>query len=188
FWQGFGIALATSAMYVCTMLILLFVLRSMVGKLDLFTPPMEIVDAVRKIRDSYELHQQIIRVGVTCVVFATGIAGVLLNALYTLRISLGSIIVLAFLRYRYALLMTWVMIDAFIGTTLPIFNGSNLDTGLTASTLLLMTCLPVRQTLKRMPALAFMLVFLLWVLASIGFSVIGVGTFLTEWTLRLDFV
>ncbi len=38
-WQNFGIALATSAVYYCTMLVLLFALRRAIGPLDLFTPP-----------------------------------------------------------------------------------------------------------------------------------------------------
>jgi len=121
-------------------------------------------------------------------VFAIGVIGVLQNAVYTLRLSLGSIIILAFLRYRYALLMTWIMFDAFIGSSLPFFNGLNLDTALTAPTLLLMTCMPMKQNFKRMSTIAFALVFLLWVLLSIGFSPIPTGTFLTEWLLRLDFV
>ena len=38
-WQGFGIALATSAVYYCTMFILLVTLRRIIGKLNLLTPP-----------------------------------------------------------------------------------------------------------------------------------------------------
>jgi murein biosynthesis integral membrane protein MurJ len=41
-WQSVGIALATSAVYFCTMFILYFMLRRVVGKLSLFTPPHEI--------------------------------------------------------------------------------------------------------------------------------------------------
>jgi len=187
-WQGFGIALATSAVYICSMCLLLFILRRTIGRLDLLTPPIEIVTMIRKIRNSYELHQQVIRIGLTLVVFSVGILGVFQNAIYTLRISLGLVAVLAFLRYRYTLLVVWVTIDVFIGTTLPFFNGSNLDTGLTASTLLLLVFMPLNQTFMRMPALGLMVAFLLWVFTSIGFSAIGVSAFLTEWLIRIDFV
>jgi len=48
--------------------------------------------------------------------------------------------------------------------------------------------MPIKQTFKRMPTLAFLLVYLLWVLASIGISAIGVGSFLTVWLTFLDYV
>src|SRR5260370_16971704 len=80
------------------------------------------------------------------------------------------------------------MIDVFIGSTLPFFNGNNLDTGLTAATLLLMPCLPIKQTFQRMPALAILLLYLIWALAGIGISPVGTGPFLTQWTLMLDCV
>src|SRR5207249_3245224 len=128
FWQGFGIALATSVMYLCTTLILLFILRHMIGKLDLFTPPIEVVRMMHSIKNSSILHQRILRVVIIVGVFAVGVFGVFLNAIYALRVSLGSILILAALRYRYALLMTWVMLDAFIGSTLSFFNGNNFDT------------------------------------------------------------
>src|SRR3989442_15287590 len=70
---------------------------------------------------------------------------------------------------------------------LPVFNGNNLDTALTAPTLLLMACMPLKQTFKRMPALAFLFLFLVWVFVGIGVSPAGTGLFLTQWTLLLDF-
>src|SRR5205807_4295000 len=86
----------------------------------------------------------------------------------------------------YALLVTWVLLNAFIGSTLPIFHGNNFDTALTAPTLLLMTCMPIKQTFQRMRGLAFLFIYLLWVFASIGISGLGAGTFLTRWLLLLD--
>ncbi len=136
----------------------------------------------------YGLRQRGVRVGIMIAVFAGGAVGVFFNSLYTLRISLGSLVLLAFLRYRYALLIAWVMIDVFIGSTLPFFNGNNLDTGLTAATLLLMTCMPIKQTFQRMPSLAILLFYLVWALAGIGIYPICTGPFLTQWTLMLDCV
>src|SRR6266568_3458401 len=207
FWQSTGIALSTSAVYFGTMFILLFMLRRTIGKLELFKPPPEILAVIRELgRSSYlrpvtwkeellslfsflrSLRQHIIRVGIMLVVFAVGVVGVLQNSLYTLRAAFGSIIVLAFLRYPYVLLIAWVTIGVFIGSRLPLFNGNNLDTGLIVPTLLLAVTRPIKPTFKRMPALAYLLVYLLWVLASIGISPLSVGAFLTSWTIFLSYV
>ena len=134
----------------------------------------------------YRLREQIVRIGIVMVVFVIGIVGVSQNALYTLRVAFGSIIVLALLRYRYALLIAWVALDIFIGSTLQFFQGNNIDTGLTVPTLLLMTCMPIGQTLQRMRPLLFLLIYLLWVFASIAISGLGIGTFFTSWLLLLD--
>ncbi len=211
-WQSQGIALATSAVYFCTMFIFFFMLRRMIGKLDLFIPPPEILKFIWQIGlgsfylrlvtwkeellflflSSFSilrsLRQQIVRFGIMIVVFAVGVFGVFQDSLYTLRAAFGSLIVLALLRYRYALLIAWVIIDVFIGSTLPIFNGKNLDTALTVPTLLLMTCMPIKQTFKRVPALAILFLYLLWVLLGIGISPKDPGSFLKGWTLALDCV
>jgi murein biosynthesis integral membrane protein MurJ len=208
FWLSTGIALATSAVYFCTMFILFFMLQRKIGKLNLFTPPSQLLDVLRKrslgsfymklvshrknrlfpFGVSGTVRQQIVRIGIALVVFVIGIVGVLQYTAYTVRAALGSLVVLAFLRYRYVLLIAWVMLDVFIGSSLTFFQGKNIDTALTIPTLLLMTCMPVRQTFKRMPSLAFLLIYLLWVLASIGISNLSLGTFLTSWLLLLDFV
>ena len=193
-WQGTGIALATSAVYFCNLFILLFMLRRLIGKLDILTPPPDLLRAIGELGIDfsfsipYSLRQWVLRVGIMIAIFAAGIAGIFWNSLYTARVSLGSLILLAFLRYRYALVIAWVMLDVFIGSTLRIFNGNNFDTGLTAATLLLMTCMPIKQTFQRMPALAILLLYLIWALAGIGISPVGTGPFLTQWTLMLDCV
>ena len=193
-WQSTGIALATSAVYFCTMFILLFILRRSIGKLDFLTPPPELLHMIGKLVTgaSYSipsgLRRRIVRGGIVIATFAAGIVGVFWNSLYTLRAAVGVLIVLAFLRYRYVLLIAWVMVDVFIGSTLAFFNGINLNTGLTLPTLLLMTLLPITQSFKRMPALALLLLYLVWAFAGIGISPIGAGPFLTEWTLILDCV
>ncbi len=189
-WQSPGIALATSAVYFCTMFILLFMLRRLIGKLDFLTPPPELRRMVLDLGSSfsipYRLRQWIVRAGIMIAIFAAGVVGVFLNSLYTLRAAFGSLILLAFLRYRYALLIAWVLTDAFIGSSLPFFNGNNLDTALTVPTLLLMTCMPIKQTFQRMPALAILLLFLAWALAGIGISPASTGSSLIQWTLMLD--
>ncbi len=137
---------------------------------------------------SSEMRQRILRILIIVVVFATGVIGVILNSVYTLRAAFGSLIILAFLRYRYALLIAWALINAFIGSSLTILTGNNFLTGLTVPTLLLMTWFPLKQTFKRMPALVYLLIYLAWVFASIGISAIGIGSFLTLWFTFLDYV
>ncbi len=207
-WQSFGIALSTSAVYACTMFILLFTLRSAIGKLYLFTPPREVLDMIWKLgmgqyylqwvnwkdenlydlRLPYDLRKRITRAIVISVVFIAGIATTVTNSLYALRIAFGSLVVLALLRYRYALLLVWVAIDALIGSTIAFFSGNNFLSGLTVPTLLLMFAMPVKASFKRMPILPFLFAYLLWVFASIGVSAIGVGQFLTYWLVYLAYV
>ena len=207
-WQSTGIALATSAVYFCTMFILLFALRRTIGKLDLFTPPGEVLKVIWKLsfskyyiqwiawKDvnlssfglSYDLRQWIVRIGTMIIVFIAGVISTLLNSLFALRAAIGSVIILAFLRYPYALLIAWALINAFIGSNVQFFNGNNFLSGLTVPTLLLMFCLPIRQTFKRMPTLIFLSLYLLWVFAGIRISAIGAGSFLTLWITFLDYV
>jgi len=217
-WQSEGIALSTSAAFVCTMFILFFILHRTIGELHIFTPPSEIVDVLRKVgkrlgfsqrktRSSpvsaassvlvipakesfpmfsipYRVQRQITRFGIIILVFAAGVAGVFLNSLYALRISLASIILFALMRYNYLLLIIWVLING--PNAMPIFRGSNILIGLTAPTLLLMTSMPVKQTLKRLPALSFLAVYLLEAAATIAVSPFGLGPSLTAWVLSLD--
>ncbi|HVB75207.1 MAG TPA: murein biosynthesis integral membrane protein MurJ [Ktedonobacteraceae bacterium] len=205
-WQSFGIALATSVMYVCTMILLLLLLRREVGALDLLTPPREILNFAQRFGlerrydqllawwennqngMSFRSQQLLLRSGIILAVFAIGIAGTILNPSLTVKIAFGSLLLLAFLRYRFILLIVWVLIDAYIGSSVPFFNGNNLLSGLTAPTLLLLFYLPLKQAFKRMPALAFFFIFLLWVFLSIGISAIGVSSFLVIWTTQMDFV
>src|SRR6266699_3260989 len=94
-WQSFGIALATSAVYFCTMFILLFTLRGMIGKLYLFTPPREVLrvlwsiglgqyyinwviwkeEYLQEARLPYGLTKRITRAVIVVSVFAAGIVG-----------------------------------------------------------------------------------------------------------------
>ena len=204
-WQSFGIALATSAVYFCTMIILFVGLNRMIGTLSIFTPPPQLLDFIsvklnmvkRFIKEtrfssllyiSSELRQQMIRWSVIIAVFTIAIFGVLQNWTYTLRIAYGSLVILALLRYRYILLLVWVMVDVFIGSTVSFFNGNNFVSALTVSTVPLMLVMPIKQTFKRAPALIVLLIYVLWVFAGIGISPIGTGPFLTLWTVFLDYV
>ena len=202
-WQSEGIALATSVMYFCTCLILLFTLRCMIGRLYLFTPPPELLKVLKKLRmDQYHprwitnfassgipygLGRHIIRISVIITVFAAGVAGTVLNSLYTLRIALGSVVILALLRYPYILLIAWVLVTTGTGLN-PVLANNNFFTGLTVPSLLLITRIPIRQTFKRMPALAFLLLFCIWIFAGIGISPLSIGAFLTSWAFYLIYV
>jgi exopolysaccharide production protein ExoQ len=48
--------------------------------------------------------------------------------------------------------------------------------------------MPIKQTFKRLPALAFLFIYLLWVFASIGISALGVNLFLSLWVQLLNCV
>ncbi len=205
-WQSFGIALSTSVVYCCTMVILLVTLRSVIGKLSLFTPPREVLKVIWKIglgqyyinwvlwkeeylttfRLPYGLSRNIIRGTVILSVFIAGIVGSALNSLYTLRVAFGAIIVLAFFRYRYFLLMVWILLNAFIGSNLPFFNGNNFLSGLTLPTLILLFVLPTKDIFKRMPALPFFLAYVAWVFLGIGLSPLTMSQFFTLWLIMLD--
>ncbi len=206
-WGGFGIALATSVYYMCTMVILLVGLRLELGPLNLLTPPRELLGVIWRfglgeyyikwitwreenlVTQGIGLHafyKQVSRVVFALVIFAAGVAGTIANDVLTLRIALGSTLVLVFLRYQYFLLLACAGINVFIGSTLPLFNGNNLLSGLTLPLLLLLFYLPVKKSFKLMPALAILLAFQFWILFSIGFSPLPVATFLTNWTTRMD--
>lgn len=210
-WQGVGIALATSAVYFCTMFILIFTLRLKIGKLHLLTPPREVRMGIQKGIDwisqrrfyqlwqtrrprffpptniFYNLRQHLLRTIVVLSVFAVGIVGVFLNTFYTLRIAIGSIVMLLLLRYRYALLIVWVLYVAVVRSN-PFLSGNNILTGLVAPTLLVMLAMPIKRTFKRLPALALLLLFILWMSTSLYISPIGVGAALTNWLIYLTYV
>jgi murein biosynthesis integral membrane protein MurJ len=170
-WGSFGIALATSAVYFCTMFILLFTLRRLIGKLYLFTPPREVLTVLWRLglgqyyvrwviwkeenlttlHIPYDLSKRLVRLITALVIFGVGIAATIINTTYALTIAFGSLVVLAFMRYRYALLLTWVAVNALIGSTIPLFNGNHFLSGLTVPTLLLMLVVPIKPAFKRMP-------------------------------------
>jgi O-antigen ligase len=118
---------------------------------------------------------------------AIGAAIPLLQASLALRIAVGLPFILVFLRYRYSLLVAWILLGALVGSTLTLLSGKNIDTGLTIPTLLLLFTTPVFQTLRRVPALALLFLYLLWALVGIQSSPLGTTEFLTTWLLDLDY-
>lgn len=206
-WQSTGIALATSAVYFCTMFILLFTLRRTIGRLNLLVPPGEIFTVIWKtsiedyytqlttwrqerfpsFRLSYHTRVQLLRIGVVLAVFAVGAYGIYYNYLYAVLAAVGAVVIVIFLRYPYVLLLAWALINAFIGSNISFFNGNHFLTALTIPTLLLMFSMPLKETFKRMPVLAFLCLYLAWVFASIGISAIGISAFMTLWLNFLDF-
>jgi putative peptidoglycan lipid II flippase len=166
-WHSFGIAFATSAYYFCSMSVQLFVLRRTLGKLDLLKPPSEVLKVAGQIGlgplytkwvawqeeqsiSLQEFYQQVLRWLFILLVFASGIVGTILNALMTLRLAFGSLVIFAFLRYQYILLLAWGTINVFIGSALPFFNGNNLLSGLTLPTTLLLFYFPIKVPVQRM--------------------------------------
>ncbi len=129
-----------------------------------------------------------LRIGIAAAIFAFGMLGLLWNVAYTLRAALGGLFLLVCLRYPYLVLVAWVLISVFVGSTVSFFNGNNFDSGLTVATFLVLAMMPVRESLRRMPALIFLGAFLLWVLAGIGVSPLDTASFLTRWIISLDFL
>lgn len=208
FWQSFGIAFATSLVYTCTMFILLIGLRASIGKLKLFTPPREVLQVVWKLglgqfyihwitwkeENSVsmliprEMRKNIFRGVLFCVGVGAIVFGILNNDQLTVRIALGSTLILAFFRYHYFLLLSWALVNAFIGSSLPFFNGNNLLSGLTIPTIILMFYVSTRLAFKRMVALPFLLLFVLWHLTSVIYPTVTSGQFIITWTTLLAYV
>ncbi len=205
-WGGFGIAFATSLYYVCTMIILTVVLTRTIGNLDLLTPPKELLDVLLKfglgnyierfsswkeenlpLGLTYEFRKQIFQVLFALLVFSGGVAGAVFVPNFW-RYAFGIVVVFALIRYPYVLLIGWACINVFIGSSLPLFNGNNLLSGLTLPTLLLLFYLPTKQAFKRMPALAFLLIYFIWILLSASISPMTPYDFTVTWSTLMDFV
>jgi O-antigen ligase len=92
--------------------------------------------------------------------------------------------------YPYGVIMAWIALDALIGSEVPLlapFQGRHLLSLLTAATLPLMLVTPLRPAFRRMPALPWLFVYLLWVFLGIGRSPLGLRQFLTLWLVDLCF-
>lgn len=206
-WQSFGIALATSIYYFCNMIILFILLRYAIGPLHLFTPPPELIaickqlelvknpcykqymtwreQLVNALKFSSGIIRQKQRIILMLIICVAGVAGILYNGEYSLRIALGAIPLLLLMRYRYVLLLGWIALDALIGSTIPFFNGNNFLSGLIIATLLLMLAVPIKPAFQRMPVLPFLFAYLVWIFLSIGFTPVGMGQFLIYWLVYL---
>lgn len=126
--------------------------------------------------------------GIVLVTLIAGIASVSVSPTVALRVAIGLPIVLALLRYPYLLLLAWVAVDVFVGSSLPFFNGANLDTALTLPLLLIVCFMPLAESLRRLRTLTILLVFLLWMLTSMGLSPLDTATFIKRWVLSLNYV
>jgi murein biosynthesis integral membrane protein MurJ len=207
YWQSVGIALATSAVYCCTLVILLVMLHRNIGSLDLLTPPPELIQVIRGLATGEyyqtllawkderlpmlqlpsQLRVALVCLGAAAVALAIGAAMPFLDPQLELRIAVGLPLILLLLRFRYALLLAWILVGTLVGSTLPIFSGNSINTGLTIPTLLLLATVPVFPTLRRVPTLAILLLYVLWLLVGIRGSPLDTATFLKDWLLYLDY-
>lgn len=207
FWQSFGIALATSAVYCCTLVILLVALARVTGGFNILTPPTELANLARQAQDIME-EPAIVndwlpewwRRGITVPAgVAVAVAGALTSVLVGVAVAVGDaknvfkvgvgVPLMALLIYtQYGVLVAWALLDVFVGSTIAFFNGNNLDTALTLCSLLVILALPLITTFQRMPALTFLLGFLLWALAGIELSPLDTVSFLKLWGTYADFV
>lgn len=208
-WGTFGITLATSVIYYCTMIMLIMMLRSIIGPLDLLTPPEELPGMLAKIglgrfinrqgnsmRDTsmlplgipYATWRLIVRGALITLAFAAAIVGAAKSATTTVAVSFGAIILLWLLRYPYALLLCWAVFAPLVGSDLPLFNGAHLLSGMTAPTLLLLFYLPTREAFKRMIALPIFLIFFFLYLPTMSMSPLTISEFFTQWTTSLDYI
>jgi len=201
YWQGVGIALATSTVYFCTLLILLLALRRAIGKLDLLTPPPELRHLARKLvtgkcysrviawKDEKlpALRLPLMCIGAVALALAIGAAVPFMDPSLALRIAVGLPLILLLLRYRFALLVAWILIGALVGSSLPLFQANNINTALTIPTLIVLFTISDPRTFRRVPALALLFLFLLWILAGVHSSPLDTGTFLKQWTTFVDY-
>ncbi|HXR64851.1 MAG TPA: O-antigen ligase family protein [Ktedonobacteraceae bacterium] len=204
FWQGLGIALATSAVSLITSSLLLIFLHRRIGTLEIWHVPPEFQtfaaqlnffrqEQQRKFRKHWprwrfslcHFCQALPYALATMIALAAGAIATARNALLTLRIGLGSLLLLCFLRYPFALLVAWASITIGIGSSLAVFNGNNLDTMLILPLLGLLVFLPWKEIIRRMPSLIWVALYLAWIMAGISLSPLDTRAFLTFWLTML---
>src|SRR5262249_13648540 len=160
-WQAFGIALATSAVYLAATLVQIVILRRVIGRLDLLTPPPQLLEIAGAAEAAARRHylrlwvhwisqpyssllasgaarRLLLCVAAVAASLRVGLAMPFTDPLSAARIIIGVPVILLFLRFPYALLLAWVLTDVFIGQGVPALNGNNIDTALTVPSLLLM--------------------------------------------------
>ena len=107
------------------------------------------------------------------------------DALMTLRIGIGLLLLQCLLRYPFVLLLAWASLNVCLGSSLSAFNGTNLDMVLILPLLCVLTFLPWKEIIGRMPGLIWLALYLGWVLAGIGLSPLATRAFLTLWLTML---
>lgn len=204
FWQGLGIALATSAVSFVTTFGLLALLRRHIGSLQIWRLPPEFrafclrfrfpgsdrycpprIDWYRKSLFSDRLRHVLLLVSVMLTTLTVGIIATVYNALLTLRISFGLSLLLCLIRYPFVLLLAWATINVCLGSSLALFNGNNLDMLLILPILFILPFLPWKEIIKRAPGSLWLLLYLGWVLLGIGLSPLDPRAFLTLWLTML---
>ncbi len=140
------------------------------------------------IRIPYHLRRAPLYVGTMLASCALGVAIAGQDALSALQLVVGLPIMVALWRYRYALLLCWLLIGTLIPENVPLLSGHHFDTALTIPTLLLLPVIPIKDTFKRMPALALLMAYVLWQLLGINISPLDHVTFLQWFASRLCFV
>lgn len=202
FWQAQGIALATSCVSLLSSILLLVLLRWRIGSLQLCQLPHGFRTFFLCFRDRAErnpwlrrhscfiycdLRQGLLFVGITLVVLASGAAATAYNALATLRLTAGALLVLCLLRFPYLLLLALASLNMGIGSTLPFFNGNNLDLLLILPLLLWSGFLPWRWIVRHVPGLVWQAFYLVWVLFGIRLSPLSTRAFLTLWLILVAY-
>jgi len=200
YWQALGIALATSAVYALTSALLFYALRRKIGSLALLSIPVDMLKrwkGQRRQTTRYGhpgwrvwLHTHLFQNRVARVLFAAcltlltlivGVIATVRDALMTLRVTVGLLLILCLLRYPYVLLLLWASVNVGIGSSLGLLNGNNLDTLLSIPLLLCLFVLPWRELAGRVPGLGWMVCYLVWVLVGIGLSPLDTRAFLIFW-------
>jgi murein biosynthesis integral membrane protein MurJ len=133
------------------------------------------------------LRVPLLCVGAAALALAMGVAVPFMDPSLALRIALGLPLVLLLVRYRFALLVAWILIGALVGSSLPLFQGNNINTALTIPTLILLFTASDPRTFRRAPALALLFLFLLWELAGVHSSPLDSGTLLKTWVTFVDY-
>jgi O-antigen ligase len=218
FWQGLGIALATSAVSLITSLLLLAFLYRRIGTLRVWHVPLEMHAVAARLKPprwaqravsrkswlEYDFsagsrqeswlercfsasskRQGLLSMGVMLVALVFGAFATARNAVGTLQVSAGGLLVLCFLRYPFVLLLAWASLDVGIGSSLVMLNGNHLDLVLLLPLLCLLPALPWREMSGRVPGLRWLALYLVWVLLGIGLSPLDVRAFLTLWLTML---
>jgi murein biosynthesis integral membrane protein MurJ len=205
FWQAWGIALATSLVYTLATVILLVALHQYLGKMSLWQPPDELLDFfIRRIKKMWRrcarfnrsgslffwknLQRCVVFLSITCLVLCSGIVLTLRSGLDALRASVGLLVVLCFLRYPYILLLTVASVNVFIGSSIALFNGNNLDIMLIVPLLLIQGFLPWKRIAHELPGLIWFLLYLGWILVGMKLSPLSAGAFLILWLTMLAYV
>lgn len=204
FWQAQGIALATSLVYLISSVLLLTLLRRRIGTLQICRLPDEFrafywrARGIREcgrfawlkyhLRVTYsDLQQYLLFAGIAVLVLAAGVITTAYNALLALRATSGMFITLCLLRYPFLLLLAWASLNVGIGSTIPLFNGNNLDLILILPLLLWLAFLPWRRIARRLPGLVWQLLYLAWILLGFGFSPLDARAFFTRWLTMLAY-